>query len=126
MKKGPIAASILLGAILVAGAIMFGDDKPQTVENVTMEGSSQIIDIRAKGGYSPKITNAQAGVPTILRVKTDGTYDCSSAITIPKLGYSKVLESAGVVDIPIPAQEAGSTLQGMCSMGMYNFSVTFL
>lgn len=126
MKKGPLVASILFGSLLVAASVLLGDTTPPIVENVTMEGANQIVEIHAKGGYSPKVTTAKAGVPTVLRVKTDGTYDCSAALSIPSLGYNKVLEPVGVTEITVPVQESGSTLQGLCSMGMYNFSVKFL
>lgn len=93
--------------------------------NVNTEGGKQVIEITAKGGYSPAKTTAKAGVPTILRVKTNGTYDCSAALRIKSIGYSKNLPATGTTDIELPAQAAGSTLKALCSMGMYNFSVQF-
>jgi plastocyanin domain-containing protein len=93
--------------------------------NVTTEGEKQIIEVTAKGGYSPKITNAKAGIPTILRVQTNSTFDCSAALRIKSIGYSKNLPATGTTDIELPAQSAGSTIKALCSMGMYNFSVQF-
>lgn len=106
----------------------YGDTKsaiaaPST--NVSTEQGKQIIEITAKGGYSPTKTIAKAGLPTILRVKTNNTFDCSSALRIKSLGYSKNLPASGTTDIEVPAQTAGSTLTALCSMGMYNFSVQF-
>lgn len=129
MKKLPIVASVLLAALIIGGAIAFGgkyDAPKQVVQNVSMEGEKQIIEIDAKGGYSPQLTTAKAGVPTVLRVKTNGTYDCSSALSIPALDLQKTLEATGVTDIEVSPQLARGTLQGLCSMGMYNFSVKFL
>ena len=85
-----------------------------------------MITINAKGGYAPKLTTAKADMPTVLQVATNATYDCSSAIRIPSLGYSKVLEPTDMTEITVPPQKAGSTLQGTCAMGMYNFSVKFM
>ncbi len=129
MKKGPLLASIILSIALIGGAVVFAGGEPvsQVEENnVSMEGAIQIIRIGAKGGYSPRETLAKAGVPTVIRVTTNGTYDCSSALNIPAIGYSKILEATSVTDIEIPTQSSGSSIQGLCSMGMYNFSVKFM
>lgn len=106
----------------------YGDAKsPITAAstNVSTKGEKQIIEVTAKGGYSPKMTNAKAGVPTILRVQTNSTFDCSAALRIKSIGYSKNLPATGTTDIELPAQVAGTTLKALCSMGMYNFSVQF-
>lgn len=91
---------------------------------VIVDGT-QIIDITAKGGYSPRIVRAKAGVPTVLRVTTNGTFDCSASMVIPKLSYQKFLKPSGTEDIAISAEQAIGTLQGLCAMGMYNFQIKF-
>ncbi len=93
--------------------------------NVSMANGEQIVEISAKGGYSPRATVAKAGVPTIIRVKTNATFDCSSSLRIPAINYSQVLPATETTDITLPAQAAGSTLKALCSMGMYNFSINF-
>lgn len=85
----------------------------------------QIIELLAKAGYSPSKVNAAANTETILRVNTDNTFDCSSSLTIPKLGIRKNLPPTAATDIPIPSQLAGTVLAGTCSMGMYNFNLYF-
>lgn len=121
-----IAAVLLIGgaAALTRGGNVSGDGEPAT-HNVSVEGGRQVIEIDAKGGYSPKLTDAQAGMPTVLKVATNGTFDCSAALTIPSLGYSRNLPSSGVTEIEVPSQKAGAKLQGLCAMGMYNFAVQF-
>jgi plastocyanin domain-containing protein len=132
MQKIPLA--IIVSVVVIIGAIFFvgrnqnanpGNDAVETANNVTVVDGVQIIEITAKGGYSPKVTTAKAGLPTTLKVKTKATFDCSSALTIPSIGYRKNLPPTGETAIELPAQEAGSTLQGICAMGMYNFSITF-
>ena len=123
---------VILGAIIVASGIIFfkhpanevRQDTQQLPQNVEMENGVQYITIIAKGGYSPKVSNAQAGIPSKLIVKTDGTFDCSLALVIRSVGYQKILSQTGkeVIDLGIP--ETG-TLQGLCSMGMYSFKVNF-
>ncbi|MDP3402452.1 MAG: cupredoxin domain-containing protein [bacterium] len=129
MKNLPIVLSVLVAALVIGGAIVLGQ-KPQgthqVVQNVSMEGERQIIEIDAKGGYFPKLTTAKAGVPTVVRLKTSGTYDCSSAVTIPSLGFRKNLDATGITEVEVPIHVAQGTLEGTCTMGMYSFSVRFL
>lgn len=127
----PTAIAILIGAIFIGGAIWYsgkgstGSPSVADAHNVSVEGGKQIVEIGVKGGYTPKASTAKADTPTVLRMKTDGTFDCSSGVTIPTLGYRKVLPQTGTTDIEIPAQKAGTTLEGVCTMGMYHFSVSF-
>jgi plastocyanin domain-containing protein len=124
-----ISISIVLVALFISGSmILLGNKSTESVgsrNNVSIGDGKQIISIKAKGGYSPSSTIATANTPTVLKVTTGGTFDCSSAITIPAIGYQEYLKASGETLIDIPAQAPGTTLQGLCSMGMYNFSITF-
>jgi len=120
-----IAVVLIVGAMVMAGGRNGQSDNTQTVNNVSIIDGKQIIEIDAKGGYSPRVTNAKAGLPTIIKVNTKATFDCSSALTIPSLGYSNHLPSSGNTLIDVPPQKAGAIVQGFCSMGMYNFQVKF-
>ena len=100
-------------------------DKPTTsVSNTEIKDGVQYITIDVKGGYSPRLTTAKAGIPTKLIMKTDGTYDCSSALVIRSIDYQKILPKTGEEVIDLGAPKSGP-LQGMCGMGMYNFEVNF-
>lgn len=91
---------------------------------VEMIDGKQVIQIRAKGGYFPMSIDATAGIPTILRVSTSGTFDCSSAIRVPSMDISKNLPPTGKTDIDLGIPEAGK-LAGTCGMGMYPFEINF-
>lgn len=119
-----IAAFFIGGSVWLSGGGS-GVGEAGSVENVSMTDGVQTIEVDAKGGYSPRLTLARADVPTVLKVKTRGTFDCSSALRIPSLNYSAYLEPSGVTEVPVPPQKVGTTLQGICSMGMYSFSITF-
>ncbi len=125
----PTVIAILVAGVLIGGAIMLGgkSNQPSTdsVDNVSVIDGKQIITVDAKGGYSPKVTIAKAGIPTVLRVQTNGTFDCSSALTIPTIGYRANLPPSGITEIEIPPQKAGTSLNGICAMGMYNFSINY-
>lgn len=115
--------------ILITGAILMRNENRATAviagENVRIVENQQIIALEAKGGFSPTTSIAKAGIPSVLQISTNGTYDCSSAISIPSLGYRENLPATGVANVEIPAQEAGTTINGTCSMGMYSFSISF-
>ena len=123
-------ASVILALIFIGGAIIFARNGAKTdtavsQNNVSVADGKQTIEIDAKGGYSPSITIAKANIPTVIKVKTQGTFDCSSALVIQSIGYRANLPPSGETLIEVPPQEAGSTLRGMCAMGMYNFSIKF-
>ena len=115
--------------ILVTGAVLIKNESQATVsttgENVSVVANQQIIAIEAKGGFSPNLSTAKAGMPSVLEISTNGTYDCSSTISIPSLDYRENLSPTGTASINIPAQEAGTVINGTCAMGMYKFSIAF-
>lgn len=138
--KANIIASIIAVAI-IGGAYFFVDgttssgstntnskvaqvENTAPVHNVNIVNGKQIIEIKAKGGYQPRKSIAKAGIPTILRFDTSGTFDCSSSVRIPIMGISKALPQTGTTDIEIGIPQA-ITLQGTCGMGMYPFEINF-
>ena len=94
------------------------------VNPVEVVDGKQIIQIKAKGGYSPMKVTAQAGMPTTLRVTTKGTFDCSSAIRVPSMNISEALPPTGETDIDLGTPKSGK-LAGTCGMGMYPFEIDF-
>lgn len=120
-----IIALGLIGMALYARNQKAPTEVPVDGANVSIKDGTQYIDLSAKGGYSPRLSVAQAGIPTKLKVATSATFDCSASLTIPSIGYRDILPPSGTTEIDIPAQEAGTTLQGTCSMGMYSFAIRF-
>ena len=110
--------------LLVLGTV-FGGQSSEVSGGSLLEDDRQIIAIAAKGGYEPNLVTAQAGIPTDIRISTDGTYDCSSSIVIPSLGYRKMLSATGTETISLTGDQATGTLEGVCSMGMYRFRISF-
>ncbi len=92
--------------------------------NVSIEDGKQIITIDVRGGYNPRVSTAKAGIPTILRFKTNGSFGCASSIYLPSMNYRNNLPLSGNTDISLPTQSVG-TFRGMCGMGMYNFVINF-
>lgn len=94
--------------------------------NVYDEDGIQIIEVAAKGGYSPYETTAKALSPTILRFITDDTFDCSSSVIIPDLRIRKRLPLSGRTDIQLPTIPENTTVTVYCGMGMYYFNLNFV
>lgn len=129
MKSTIIA--IAAGIVLIGVAVFAVDggsadqQKPSAdARNVTFVDGTQIVEIQTKGGYQPAKSIAKAGVPTILRFATNGTFDCSASVRIPSMKISKDLPNSGNTDIAIGSPQV-ATLQGTCGMGMYTFEVEF-
>lgn len=131
-----IILSVIAGMVLIIPiiAIIGLSQKAQSLENpsqnqaiqaVTMQNGKQIISITAKGGYWPKTINAKAGIDSILKIKTQNTFDCSSSIFIPSLGVRDVLQPSGTKEVAITPQKTGDVINGTCSMGMYSFQIIF-
>ena len=103
---------------------MLSEESAQApANNVEVRDGVQYVTITAQGGYSPSVSTIVPGIPTKLIVKTNGTYDCSSTLVIREVGFQKTLEPVGeeVIDLGIP--KSGGSIQGICGMGMYNFTV---
>ena len=137
MNKTIIA--IIITILLIGGAIFLtkGNDKSsndfssknsdqeiENIQNVSIVDGKQIIEIDVKGGYLPRISVAKAGIPTVVRFKTNKTFDCSSSIRIPSLNISEILPNTGTKEIDLGTPNGG-TLQGSCGMGMYPFQIKF-
>ena len=125
-----IIASVVISLSLIGGAVYFVSDvstgtkqEAGPVQNVEVRDGVQYVTVVAQGGYSPRISEVASGIPTKLIVKTDGTYDCSSALVIRSLGFQKTLEPTGEEVIDLGVLKAGDKIQGLCSMGMYNFQI---
>lgn len=124
-----IVISILVASILIGGTVILTKNNKKNTpvsdgNNVTIVDGKQIIQINAKAGYQPRKSVAKAGIPTVLRFDTSGTFDCSASVRIPSMDISKTLPQTGSTDIDIGSQKV-SIFQGACGMGMYPFEIEF-
>lgn len=123
-----VSIATILGLVVVLGVIFLGSNSASTKtagQNVEVKEGVQYITITAKGGYTPRVSSAQAGIPTKLTIKTEGTFDCSLALVIRSIGFQKILPQTGQTEIDLGIPEAGVPVLGTCSMGMYNFTINF-
>ncbi len=122
-----LAAVILFALFLMVSSAKDSNSTETSTSQINSEivGDTQIVRITAKNGYSPTVVNAKAGVDTKLIVKTNGTFDCSIALAIPKLKISEFLPATGEKTFDLGKQKAGETITGTCTMGMYSFRIKF-
>ena len=124
--------AIIIAGVLIGGAILFTSKgnlstqiaQEENIHNVSIVDGKQIIEIKTKGGYSPRISVAKANMPTILRFDTNSTFDCSAFVRIPSMNVSKILPNSGSTDVDLGNPKIGM-LQGTCGMGMYPFEINF-
>jgi len=130
MSSKILPISILIAAVIIGGTILLAQgggsqgSASAPANNVSVVDGKQIITLDAKGGYRPGNSAAKAGIPTILRFNTSGTFDCSSAVRIPSMNITRYLPQSGSTDIDIGTPQIG-TLLGTCGMGMYRFQIDF-
>lgn len=120
--------SILIAVGIIIAAFVFSKEPTTSYtipeNNVSVVDGVQIVEIRAKGGYIPEKSVAQSGIPTTLRLVTDGTFDCSSIVRVPSLNLTENLPPTGSLDIDLGTPEKG-LFRGSCGMGMYPFYIDF-
>ncbi|MCX7928072.1 MAG: hypothetical protein N2558_00105 [Patescibacteria group bacterium] len=134
MQRNKILFFIFIAGVIISisGYFILGTNLLSNLEgdvmqsqNVEIKDGVQYVTVTAKGGYSPRNTQLEAGMPTKLVIKTESTYDCSAALIVRSASFQKLLQPTGeeVIDLGIP--KPGEKVQGTCSMGMYNFSINF-
>lgn len=129
----PLIISLLLTGVFIGGIVFLLSGESEKTKtnvqnnsnNISIVNGKQIIEITAKGLYAPKKTVAKANIPTVIKIKTDNTFDCTKSLNFPSLGLRKSLPSTGETSVELPAQKPGATVKGVCSMGMYSFTVNF-
>jgi plastocyanin domain-containing protein len=127
MKQNILA--IFLAVVIIVLAVLFRNGTfeskdPVSYNNVFMENGVQIVEIKARGGYSPRHSIAKAGVPTVLRFDSKGSFDCSASLYLPSLKISKILDRKEKDNVEIGVPDRG-LFEGTCGMGMYSFDIDF-
>lgn len=132
MQKNTVI-SIIISIAIVGGMLYFvtgisavSDSQSDGVtqsQNVEIKDGVQYVTVTARGGYSPRTSVVQSDLPTILIVKTSGTYDCSASLVIRSVGFRKILQPTGEEIINLGTLKSGEKMQGVCGMGMYSFQI---
>ena len=135
MKNKTGLIIIIAGLVIGLGIIFLGGAKGNntntgnvvqgSTDNIVVKDGVQYITVNVKGGYSPRVTTAKAGIPTKLIMKTNGTYDCSASLRIGSVGFQKILKNTGEETIDLGTPVAGVPTRGVCGMGMYSFVVNY-
>jgi len=120
---------VILLIVITSFFVLKSNPKPNKSSGdsstVSQENGKQVINLTAKNGYSPKNITAKANIPSILKINTNKTYDCSSDLKIPDLQFSKILTPTGTTEVEIPAKASRTQIKGLCGMAMYSFVINF-
>lgn len=119
----PLATSASSG-LAIPQPLIDGLATPDSNDVQLGEQTDLKINVR-NNGYSPRTVYAPAGKTLRLILVTKGVYSCSRAFVIPDLNFQKLLPDTGEIHIDIPAQNPGTVLPFMCSMGMYTGQIIF-
>lgn len=140
MKTKEIVIWMAVAGALMGAAWIFPTKSTATIENPVEFGrgiipmvpaptgpveGKQIVEVTAKEGYQPVEILVKAGMPIILEMKTNGTFDCSTTFSLPQFKFRATLPATGSAAFEIPAQKAGDSIYGVCGMGMYHFVIKF-
>lgn len=121
----PALIILSIGILFAFGIIFYGGKQSASVEKVEIRDGVQYVTISARGGYSPAVSNAEAGIPTKLIVETRGTYDCSAALVVRAANFQEMLPQTGTAEIDLGTKKPGEKVEGVCGMGMYSFEINF-
>ncbi len=98
---------------------------PDPEQYMSVATPDSLIVYVTNSGYYPSVQQYPGGKDFTLVLETADTYSCALAFVIPALRIETILPYDGTVEIPIPAQPAGSTLYYSCSMGMFTGQIEF-
>ena len=116
LRGSSVTLSTLLAS--VTGATTTADVAKAPAAAVGADGVQTLLIEARDTSFSPKLTRARAGVPTVLTVRTNGTQGCTRGLIVPSANIQRVLPETGDTRIELGSLEAG-TLRYTCSMGMY-------
>ena len=118
---------IFVGLLGLASVFIMLPKDEESIENpianVVVRDGVQYVTINARGGYSPRTSTIKSDMPTKLIMKTNNTYDCSSALVVRSANYREMLPPSGETEIDLGVPKTGEKIQGTCSMGMYSFAI---
>ena len=98
----------------------------EVTSNVKIENGIQLVTIAVGHGYSPTSTMAKSGLPTKILFQWKNAYGCESSIRIPSVQYSKNIEPNGSDMVDIGNQTINTSINILCSMGMYSANIEFI
>jgi uncharacterized protein len=119
---------MLMGSPLTVTGLLQGTTAVQasTAPAAAPAASSNVAIINVENhGYNPNRLLLPANQEIQLHLVTKDVASCSRAFVIPDLVIQELLPDTGEVVVTLPPQKAGTTMQFMCSMGMYTGIMQF-
>nr|WP_240541949.1 heavy metal translocating P-type ATPase [Bifidobacterium simiarum] len=101
-----IAVAVIAALVLSVGVLWFFF-APKSATRARREGSVQEAVIEVKGGYSPSVIEAEAGVPLRLMFDRKESGECSSHVVFPDFGIDQVLPAFRTTTVTLTPQQPG-------------------
>ncbi len=132
LMGSPISSGKLMRAMMGGAAV----SEPAANQPAIPQGVSPVPGVTSSGGkvaqinvenygYSPEVLILPANQEIELHLVSNGTRSCSRAFVIPAIDIQALLPETGEKVVTIPAQAAGTSIDFMCSMGMYTGVMQF-
>ncbi|WP_225046503.1 cupredoxin domain-containing protein [Lacticaseibacillus kribbianus] len=85
----------------------------------TVQGTTQHIDVKVAGGYTPERVVLQAGVPAVLTFTRSDPSACLDRVVFPDFGINQALPQGEPEAITIDTSKPG-TYTWACGMDMFH------
>jgi Cu+-exporting ATPase len=108
---------VLASVLAIAAALAWWFFGPRRTTTTSLEGGVQTIDITVRGGYSPNLISARAGLPLRLVFNRQESGDCTSRVVFPDLGVSAELPAFTTTTVELSPQVPGEYAFA-CGMNM--------
>ncbi|RBP99613.1 copper-translocating P-type ATPase [Bifidobacterium xylocopae] len=100
-------AIVVIVAVLVTAAIIWYFFAPAKAAHASSEGGVQTAHITVKGGYTPQLTEVEAGRPVRLVFDRQEGGECSSHVVFADLGIDRMLPAFETTTLNLPPLQAG-------------------
>lgn len=101
-----ILVAVVAASIVSVGVLWFFF-APKSAYRARREGAVQEAVIEVKGGYSPSVIEAEAGVPLRLMFDRKESGECSSHVVFPDFGIDRVLPAFRTTTVTLTPNRPG-------------------
>ncbi|HET7488878.1 MAG TPA: heavy metal translocating P-type ATPase [Acidimicrobiales bacterium] len=113
----PLDIAVLVGAAALLAGIAWFFFAPRAGGRTELRDGVQEATVVVRGGYSPDVIHARAGVPLRLHFDRQETGDCSAKVVFSDFALARALPAYATTTVELPPAGAG-TYGFACGMNM--------
>ena len=114
---GPAEIAVTLAGLALIAALAWFFFGPKRVSEAEQRGEAQEVEVTVKGGYSPSLIRARAGIPLRLVFDRQEAGDCTSRVVFPDFHVSKSLPAFARTAVEFVPDRSGE-FEFACGMNM--------